>query len=162
MTKKELLEKVTKIIDEIPNDKIDGFLLAISSHEGTLANTKINIDVGESNANALVLTKFFNISLSAMNKYSEREIFKMMEYAEIPIDILIIYARMISKTVADIQSKLKYQSLLDFYITLDREYSDAEYVALTYNELLRVGMLAGYTPKEIHEDIEERIKENKK
>lgn len=96
-----------------------------------------------------------------MNKYSEREIFKMMEYAEIPIDILIIYARMISKTVADTQSKLKYQSLLDFYITLDREYSDAEYVALTYNELLRVGMLAGYTPKEIHEDIEERIKENK-
>lgn len=162
MNKKELLEKVTKIIDEIPNDKIDGFLLAVSSHEGTLANTKINIDVGESNANALVLTKFFNISLSAMNKYSEREIFKMMEYAEIPIDILIIYARMISKTVADTQSKLKYQSLLDFYITLDREYSDAEYVALTYNELLRVGMLAGYTPKEIHEDIEERIKENKK
>lgn len=161
MTKKELLEKVTKITDEIPNDKIDGFLLAVSSHEGALANTNINIDVGESNANALVLTKFFNISLSAMNKYSEREIFKMMEYAEIPIDILIIYARMISKTVADTQSKLKYQSLLDFYITLDREYSDAEYVALTYNELLRVGMLAGYTPKEIHEDIEERIKENK-
>lgn len=157
MTKKELLEKVTKIIDEIPNDKIDGFLLAISSHEGTLANTEINVDVGESNTNALVLTKFFNISLSAMNKYSEREIFKMMEYAEIPADVLIAYAKMISKTVADTQNKLKYQSLLDFYISV----IGTMYGALTYNELLRVGMLAGYTPKEIHEDIEERIKENK-
>lgn len=158
MTKKELLEKVIKIIDEIPNDKIDGFLLAISSHEGTLANTEINIDVGESNTNALVLTKFFNISLSAMNKYSEREIFKMMEYAEIPIDILIIYAKMISKTVADTQNKLKYQSLLDFYILV----IGTKHGALVYNQLIRVGMLAGYTISEIHEDITERQKENKK
>lgn len=156
MTKKELLEKVTKIIDENPNDKIDGFLLAVSSHEGTLANTTINIDVGKSNTNALVLTKFFNISLSAMNKYSEREIFKMMECAEIPIDILIIYAKMISKTVADTQSKLEYQSLLDFYISV----IGTKYGALVYNQLIRVGMLAGYTISEIHEDITERKKEN--
>lgn len=158
MNKKQLLKKIIKIINEIPHDKIDGFLLAVSSHEGTLANTNINIDVGESNTNALVLTKFFSILLSAMSKYKEQEILKIMEHTEIPADILIIYAKMISKTIANTQNKLEYQSLLDFYISV----IGTEYGALAYNELLRVGMLAGYTPNEIYEDIEDRKKESKK
>ena len=80
-----------------------------------------------------------------------------MEHTEIPADILIIYAKMISKTIANTQNKLEYQSLLDFYISV----IGTEYGALAYNELLRVGMLAGYTPNEIYEDIEDRKKENK-
>lgn len=100
MDKKDILDNFIEILNMMPDDKIDGFVLAISGHEGHNAFTQItaSVDDLEININAFILTKFVHVLLDNMNKYSEEEIFKLMEKAEIPPEILTVYKKMAERT----------------------------------------------------------------
>lgn len=100
MDKKDILDEMIKTLNTMPDDKIDGFVLAISGHEGYNAFTQISasIDDLKINTNAFILTKFVHVLLDNMNKYSEEEIFKLMENIEIPPEILALYKKMTERT----------------------------------------------------------------
>lgn len=100
MDKKDILDEMIKILNTMPDDKIDGFVLAISGHEGYNAFTQISasIDDLKINTNAFILTKFVHVLLDNMNKFNEDEIFKLMEKAEIPPEILTVYKKMTERT----------------------------------------------------------------
>lgn len=100
MDKKDILDEMIKILNTMPDDKIDGFVLAISGHEGYNAFTQISasIDDLKINTNAFILTKLVYVLLDNMNKYSEEEIFKLMENIEIPPEILALYKKMTERT----------------------------------------------------------------
>lgn len=100
MNKKDILDEMIKILNTMPDDKIDGFVLAISGHEGYNAFTQISasIDDLKINTNAFILTKFVHVLLDNMNKFNEDEIFKLMEKAEIPPEILTVYKKMTERT----------------------------------------------------------------
>lgn len=101
MDKKDILDKFIEILNMMPDDKIDGFVLAISGHEGHNAFTQISasIDDLKINTNAFILTKFVYVLLDNMNKYSEEEIFKIMKSIEIPPEILALYKKMTERTL---------------------------------------------------------------
>ncbi|EHR38753.1 hypothetical protein GXM21_06825 [Megamonas funiformis] len=100
MNKKDILDEMIKILNTMPDDKIDGFVLAISGHEGYNAFTQISasIDDLKVNTNAFILTKLVYVLLDNMNKYSEEEIFKLMENIEILPEILALYKKMTERT----------------------------------------------------------------
>lgn len=100
MDKKDILDKFIEILNMMPDDKIDGFVLAISGHEGYNAFTQItaSVDDLEININAFILTKFVHVLLDNMNKFNEDEIFKLMESAKIPPEILALYKKMTERT----------------------------------------------------------------
>lgn len=100
MNKKDILDEMIKILNTMPDDKIDGFVLAISGHEGYNAFTQISasIDDLKINTNAFILTKFVHVLLDNMNKFNEDEIFKLMESAKIPPEILVLYKKMTERT----------------------------------------------------------------
>jgi hypothetical protein len=100
MNKKDILDEMIKILNTMPDDKIDGFVLAISGHEGYNAFTQISasIDDLKINTNAFILTKFVHVLLDNMNKFNEDEIFKLMESAKIPPEILVLYKKMAERT----------------------------------------------------------------
>lgn len=101
MDKKDILDEMIKTLNTMPDDKIDGFVLAISGHEGYNAFTQISasIDDLKINTNAFILTKFVHVLLDNMNKYSEEEIFKIMKSIEIPPEILALYKKMTERTL---------------------------------------------------------------
>lgn len=100
MDKKDILDEMIKTLNTMPDDKIDGFVLAISGHEGYNAFTQISasIDDLKINTNAFILTKFVHVLLDNMNKFNEDEIFKLMESAKIPPEILVLYKKMTERT----------------------------------------------------------------
>lgn len=100
MDKKDILDNFIEILNMMPDDKIDGFVLAISGHEGYNAFTQISasIDDLKINTNAFILTKFVHVLLDNMNKFNEDEIFKLMESAKIPPEILVLYKKMAERT----------------------------------------------------------------
>ena len=100
MDKKDILDEMIKTLNTMPDDKIDGFVLAISGHEGYNAFTQISasIDNLKINTNAFILTKFVHVLLDNMNKFNEDEIFKLMESAKIPPEILVLYKKMTERT----------------------------------------------------------------
>lgn len=100
MDKKDILDEMIKILNTMTDDKIDGFVLAISGHEGYNAFTQISasIDDLKINTNAFILTKFVHVLLDNMNKFNEDEIFKLMESAKIPPEILVLYKKMTERT----------------------------------------------------------------
>lgn len=100
MDKKDILDNFIEILNMMPDDKIDGFVLAISGHEGHNAFTQItaSVDDLEININAFILTKFVHVLLDNMNKFNEDEIFKLMESAKIPPEILALYKKMTERT----------------------------------------------------------------
>lgn len=100
MNKKDILDEMIKILNTMTDDKIDGFVLAISGHEGYNAFTQISasIDDLKINTNAFILTKFVHVLLDNMNKFNEDEIFKLMESAKIPPEILVLYKKMTERT----------------------------------------------------------------
>lgn len=126
MNKKELLEKITKNINNIPDNKIDGFVLAVSGHNENSLNafTDLSADIDASqeiNINGFILTKLVHILLDSMNKYNEEQIFKLMEMVEIPPEILTLYKKMTERT-----SGCKNQSsLLDCFFIGRREVINA-------------------------------------
>lgn len=100
MNKKDILDEMIKTLNIMPDDKIDGFVLAISGHGGHNAFTELSVRIDdlEININAFILTKFVHVLLDNMNIYSEEEIFKLMESAKIPPEILIVYKKMTERT----------------------------------------------------------------
>ena len=101
MDKKDILDEMIKILNTMPDDKIDGFVLAISAHGDYNAFTELSANIANGlkiNANAFILTKLVYVLLDNMNKYSEDEIFKLMESAKIPPEILVLYKKMTERT----------------------------------------------------------------
>lgn len=101
MDKKDILDEMIKTLNTMPDDKIDGFVLAISAHGGYNAFTELSANIANGlkvNANAFILTKLVYVLLDNMNKYSEEEIFKIMKSIEIPPEILALYKKMTERT----------------------------------------------------------------